>query len=104
MRITFVGIVTLSSFVISILFCIISWIMTAKKNEIANWASTCSLSFVVITLLMEYRAVLEWIQKEDWTALIDVVPSTFSMLCGYIIIMILANGVLMIKRKSNHKV
>ena len=103
MKITFVGTVTLLSFVISILFCIISWIMTVKKNKMANWSSACSLSFVAITLLMEYRAVLEWIQKEDWTALIDVVPSTFSMLCGYVILMLLANGVLLIKRKPNNK-
>lgn len=103
MKITFVGTVTLLSFVISILFCIISWIMTVKKNKMANWSSACSLSFVAITLLMEYRAVLEWIQKEDWTDLIDVVPSTFSMLCGYVILMLLANGALLIKRKPNNK-
>lgn len=57
------------------------------------WASVCSLSFVAITLLMEYRAVLEWVNKEDWSALMDVVLSTFSMLCGYVILMILVNGI-----------
>lgn len=103
MSITFVGTVTLLSFIISILFCIISWIMAMKKSKMAHWASVCSLSFVAITLLMEYRAVWEWVQKEDWSAMMDVVPSTFSMLCGYVILMLLANGVLLIKRKSNHK-
>ena len=35
--------------------------------------------------------VLDWVNKEDWTALLDVVPSAFTMLCGYVIIMVLAN-------------
>lgn len=103
MRITFVGTVILLCFAISIVFCIVAWIMTMKKNKMANWASVCSLSFVAITLLMEYRAVLEWVNKEDWSALMDVVPSTFSMLCGYVILMVLANGTLIIKGKSSIK-
>lgn len=103
MKITFVGMIVLSCFVISLVFCIVAWIMTIKRNKMANWASVCSLSFVAITLLMEYRAVLEWINKEDWSALMDVVPSTFSMLCGYVILMIFANGTLIIKQKLDNK-
>ena len=53
MKITFVGALILLCFVVSIVFCIIAWIMTIKKNKMANWASVCSLSFVAITLLME---------------------------------------------------
>ena len=103
MKITFVGAVILLCFVVSIAFCIIAWIMTIKKNKMVNWASVCSLSFVAITVLMEYRAILEWVHKEDWVALMDVVPSTFPMLCGYVILMILANGILIIKGKTNIK-
>lgn len=99
MKISSIGITILLCFLVSIVFCIISWIMTLKKNKKAYWASVCSLSFVSITLLMEYRAVLEWIHKEDWAALMDVVPSTFSMLSGYVILMILANGILLSKGK-----
>lgn len=103
MKITFVGTVVLLCFVVSIALCIIAWIMTIRKNKMSHWASVCSLSFVAITLLMEYRAVLEWIQKEDWTALLDVVPSTFPMLCGYVILMIFANSILIFKGKTNIK-
>lgn len=103
MKITLVGATILFCFVVSIVFCIVSWIMTIKKNKKAHWASLCSLSFVAITLLMEYRAVLEWINKEDWGALMDVVPSTFPMLSGYVILMILANGVFLCKEKLEGK-
>ena len=103
MKITFVGTVILLCFVVSIVFCILGWIMIVKNNKMASWASVCSLSFVAITVLMEYRAVLEWVNKAAWSALTDVVPSTFSMLCGYVIIMVLANSILIIKGKSNTK-
>lgn len=103
MKITVTGTIILICFVISIILCLVSWIMTIKKNKMANWASVSSLSFAAITLLMEYRAVLLWVQKEDWSALMDVVPSTFSTLCGYVILMILANGTLIIKDKSSIK-
>ena len=92
MRITFVGTTVLVCFVISILFCVVSWIMMVKKNRKSVWASCCSLSFVAITLLLEYRAVLDWVNKEDWVALADVVPSIFPMLSGYVILMIFANA------------
>lgn len=103
MKITFGGTVVLLCFAISIVFCIVAWIMNMKKNKLANWASVCSLSFVAITLLMEYRAVLEWVNKEDWSALMDVVPSTFPMLCGYVILMLLSNSILIFKGKTNIK-
>ena len=85
---------------ISALFCIVAWIMKIKKNEKASWASASSLSFVAITLLMEYRMVLNWVNAEDWTALHDVVPSAFVMLSGYVIIMILANIFPILKDKD----
>lgn len=76
---------------LSVVFCIIAWIMVIKKSSQAAWASACALSFTAITLLMEYRMVMNWVNNADWAALMDVVPSMFSMLCGYVIIMILAN-------------
>lgn len=91
MNISMTGNITMLSFVISILFCFVTWILTIKKNNKSVWAAGCSLSFMAITLLMEYRAVLYWVNKEDWAALMDVVPSIFPMLSGYVIIMIMAN-------------
>ena len=78
--------------IMSVVFCVAAWGMAAKKNVKANWASGCSLAFVAVTLLMEYRMVVDWVNKEDWGALMDVVPSMFPILCGYVVIMLLANA------------
>ena len=80
--------------VLSVIFCIIGWIMVPKKKIVSQWASVCSLAFVSLTLLMEYQMVLQWVHKEDWSALMDVVPAMSSLLTGYVIILLLANTVL----------
>lgn len=85
--------------IISVIFCATAWIMTANKNRNANWASMCSLAFVAITLIMEYRMVLNWVNKEDWTAMLDVVPSMFTVLCGYVILLIFANAAVIVKNR-----
>ena len=84
---------------ISVIFCVIAWIMTINKNKKAKWASICSLSFVAITLLIEYRMVLNWVNNEDWSAMMDVVPSMFAILCGYVILLLLANIAAIVKNK-----
>lgn len=76
---------------LSVIFCILGWIMASRKNVRAYWASVCSLAFVSLTLLMGYRIVWNWVNKEDWSALLDVVPSMFYALTGYVIIMLLVN-------------
>lgn len=81
---------------ISIFFCLIAWLMMLNKNTKALWAAGCSLSFVALTLLMEYKLVLDFVNKEDWSALMDVVPGMFTVLCGYVIIMILANSLVIV--------
>lgn len=80
--------------ILSVIFCIAGWVMVSKKETLAQWAGVCSLAFVAITLLMEHRMVLNWVNKADWSALMDVVPSTFSALSGYVVIMLLANALL----------
>lgn len=87
--------------VLSVIFCIVGWIMVSKKSVKAYWASVCSLAFVSITLIMEYHSVLIWVNKEDWSALMDVVPGMFFVLAVYVIMMLLVNAVLIgIARKK----
>lgn len=81
--------------ILSVIFCVTGWIMLSKKKKnTACVFSACSLAFVSLTLLMEYRMVLDWVNMEDWSALLDVVPSMFSILTGYVIIMFLVNAIL----------
>lgn len=64
--------------ILSVIFCVAGWIMVSKKKKnTACVFSACSLAFVSLTLLMEYRMVLDWVNKEDWSALLDVVHLCF---------------------------
>lgn len=53
--------------ILSVIFCVAGWIMYGIKKEKnrACLASVCSLAFVSLTLLMEYRMVLNWVNKEE---------------------------------------
>lgn len=77
--------------ILSVILCIVGWIMRFRRNEKSVWVSVSSLAFVSLTLLMEYRMVAQWVNKSDWIALLDVVPSMFPILTGYVIVMLLAN-------------
>ena len=79
---------------LSIIFNVIGWILASKKKITTCWVSVSSLAFVALTLLMEYRIILNWVNAEDWIALLDVVPTMFTILTGYVIIMFLANAIL----------
>ena len=37
--------------------------------------------------------VVDWVNQEDWSALLDVAPHMFSLLTGYVVIMLLLNAV-----------
>lgn len=43
---------------------------------------------------MEYRQILDWVNKEDWSALLDVVPFMFQPLGIYVVVMLLSNALL----------
>lgn len=88
--------------IVSVVFCILGLIMSIKKNAKSMYVSICSLVFVVLTLLMEYKIVLNWVNKEDWVALLDVVPSMYSMLTGYVIVLLLVN-IVVIGVSKNHQ-
>lgn len=46
--------------------------------------------------------VMGWVSKESWSALLDVFPSMFRDLCGYVILMFLANSIVIaLSWKSN---
>lgn len=43
---------------------------------------------------MEYRQILDWVNKEDWSTLLDVVPFMFLPLGIYVVVMLLSNALL----------
>ena len=51
---------------LSIIFNVIGWILASKKKITTCWVSVSSLAFVALTLLMEYRIILNWVNAEDY--------------------------------------
>jgi uncharacterized membrane protein YozB (DUF420 family) len=87
--------------ILSFVFTVMGWILAVKKSPKASYASSCALSFTILTFLMGYRQILYWVNREDWTALMDVVPSTYNMFVGFAIALILANIPALIYRKHS---
>ncbi|WP_337970151.1 hypothetical protein [Virgibacillus salexigens] len=54
-------------------------------------AMAMGLSFTALTLVAEYRMVTDWVKVEDWSALLDVVPTMETALWVLTIISILLN-------------
>ncbi len=72
--------------------------MANKKSDIYRYVS---LSFTALTVCDFYAQNKIWVIKEDWSALMDVVPGVSTLLWVLVIISILANGISLIKRKSD---
>lgn len=78
---------------VSLFFTVLTLILTFRGKNGGDWASICALSFTAVTLLLEYKMAMEWVCREDWTALSDVLPTMFTTLAGYIILQILLNAI-----------
>lgn len=86
--------------IISMITVILALLLAMNRNDKKFYMSMVSITFLALTLLLEYKQIYGWVMKEDWSALMDVVPSMFGILCGYTIIVLLLNGfVLALKNK-----
>jgi len=56
-----------------------------------NLAMAMGLSFTALTLVSEYSMISDWVKVEDWSALLDVVPTMETALWTLTIISILLN-------------
>lgn len=85
---------------VSLSFTVVTWILTLRRKNGADWASICALSFTAITLLLVYKMAVDWVCQEDWAALLDVLPTMFTIVTGYVILQILMNAIALgIRRK-----
>lgn len=62
-----------------------------KKGKDYRLAMAMALSFTALTLSSEYSLVSDWVQAEDWAALMDVVPTMVRVLWMFTIISIVIN-------------
>lgn len=87
---------------LSLFFSVLTLILTFRGKNDGDWASICALSFTAVTLLLEYKMAMEWVCQEDWTALMDVLPTMFPWVSGFVTIQILLNGLALgIRRKMS---
>ena len=66
-------------------------------------AMALGLSFTALTLCAEYSMVSEWVEAEDWSALMDVVPAMEGALWFLTIVSILLNITPIILEKRRKK-
>lgn len=71
-------------------------------KSMAKGMAFAAFGFTALTLLSEYAMVVSWVRAEDWSALLDVVPSMFPMLIVYTVILVAANGLLLFAGKKDH--
>lgn len=71
-------------------------------KSMAKAMAFAAFGFTALTLLSEYAMAVSWVQAEDWSALLDVLPSMFPILIVYTVILIAANGLLLFAEKKGH--
>lgn len=62
-----------------------------KTGKDYKLAMAMGLSFTALTLCAEYSLVSNWVKAEDWSALLDVVPTMEKALWFLTIVSILLN-------------
>ncbi len=84
---------------ISIITAILNLIFTFK-NKNASWFRFISISFTALTLCAFYNLDKEFVLKENWVALMDVVPTLSKTLWILTIASILINSISLFKTSN----
>ena len=71
---------------------VLNIILTLFRRE-ASWARFLSMALTCLTMCAEYGMVARWVLREDWSALMDVVPAMDKMLWILVTASILINSV-----------
>lgn len=70
-----------------------------SNDKLRHWPIYVILgfSFPILTLVSEYALVRKWVIEEDWSALMDVIPTMYYALIIFVIAMILLNSLSLYK-------
>lgn len=83
----------------AIMTAILNVIWTLRNRE-AKWFRFCSLSFTVFTVCSFYAEAAHWILVEDWSALMDVVPTTSNILWFLTVVSVAINSISLFTRRD----
>ena len=68
-------------------------VLWTVRHKDAKWFRFISLSLTALTICAEYSLVKSWVLKEDWSALMDIVPGMTGILWGLVIASIVINSI-----------
>jgi CDP-diglyceride synthetase len=85
--------------VVAIIMAILNIIWYVNNRE-PKWFRFASLAFTALTLCAFYSQNAAWVLKEDWSALVDVVPTMSNALWILTIVSILINGFSFLKKEN----
>ncbi len=83
----------------AVIMAILNVVWTGKNRD-AKWFRFASLSLTALTLCAFYQADAQWVLNEDWSALMDVVPTMSKALWGLTIASILINSISLFKKND----
>ena len=70
-----------------------------SKGKDPKWFRFLSLALTALTLCTEYQMVADWVHREDWSALMDVVPTMSLYLWVLVAGSIAINAITMLPKK-----
>lgn len=83
----------------AIVFAILG-LVRLRQNKDAKLFSYISLALTVLTIMAFYQGASNYVLKEDWSALMDVVPSTAGVLWICAIGSIIINSLPLFKKQT----
>ena len=81
----------------AIITAILNVIWTLRHRE-AKWFRFLSLSLTVFTACSFYAQAAHWVLAEDWSALMDVLPTTSNMLWSLTVTSVAINSISVFKK------
>jgi hypothetical protein len=85
--------------VVAIIMAILNIIWYINNRE-TKWFRFISLAFTALTLCASYSQDAAWVLKEDWSALMDVVPTMSKAFWILTIVSILINGFSLFEKRK----
>lgn len=85
--------------IVAIMAAILNVVWTIWHRE-AKWFRFVSLSFTAFTLCAFLSQANEWVMIEDWSALMDVLPSTSKMMWFLTIASVVINSISLFKKSD----
>lgn len=78
--------------IVAVITAILNVVWTLRKRE-AKWLRFASLSFTAFMLCSFLTKVNGWVISEDWSALMDVLPSASGMMWVLTLASVAVNGI-----------